>query len=257
MLIQNKALCDLILKNSNGSDILQKISNFIKEYYDNTTNNIINPIEIKKIIESKQEIFQGFQQQDSTEFILYLINIIDEELHGIKTLFGIELNVRVKCKLKNCLKIYNHKEESNILLLDIQSDTNTLDDAYRNFKSSEKLDNDNKYFCENCNTKIVASKRTEITLWPNYLFIWLKRYSQNGKYITKNSQDIKIPLKWRHDLELQGGVIHYGNLNGGHYVYIGKYNNKWYIFNDSSVNEIGINELEIQISKAYWLWYKK
>ena len=141
--------------------------------------------------------------------------------------------------------------------MDIQSNTKTLNDAYRNFKSSEKLDDDNKYFCENCNHKNIASKRTEIMSWPNYLFIWLKRYSQNGKYITKNSQDIEIPLNWRHNLELQGGVIHYGNLNGGHYVYIGKNNNKWYMFNDSSVSEIGTNEVENQLSKAYWLYYAK
>ena len=265
MLIQNKLLCNIILKYSSHSEILKIIGNFINEY-NSPNNQSITPINIKKMIEQKQDIFCGFNQQDSTEFIIYLLNIIDEEIRkidssskGIEPIFGIQLNSRIKCKLKTCLKLYNKSEYNNILLLDINSECKSLDDAYRIFKSSDKLETDNKYFCESCNDKRIASKRSEIIEWPQYLFIWLKRYSQVGRKIMKNAQPINIDIEWRHGNSLQGAVIHSGSLYGGHYVYVGKQDdNKWYLFNDSSVTEIkSEEELKRHLSNAYWLCYKK
>lgn len=264
LLVQNKELCKLILKYSQHSEKLKKIADFIIEYYNENSSDCIVPNEIKKIVEDKQELFVGYAQQDSTEFIIYLLDIIDEEIkgidkssNGIEPIFGIDFNVRIKCKLKECLKIYNRKEKNNFLLLDIDSKCSSLDDAYRIFKSGEKLESDDKYFCENCQAKRIASKRTNVNEWPQYLFIWLKRFRQNGRHITKNSQELEIPIDWRHDMKLQGAVIHYGSLNGGHYVYVGENNGKWFLFNDSSVTEIkSESELSSLISKAYWLCYK-
>ena len=113
MLIQNKLLCNLILKYSQQSQILKIIGNFINEYY-SASNQAITPIDIKRIVEQKQDLFCGYNQQDSTEFIVYLLNIIDEEIKkinttssGIEQIFGIQINSRIKCKLKSCLKLYN------------------------------------------------------------------------------------------------------------------------------------------------------
>lgn len=265
MLIQNKEFCALILKYSADSSILQKIAEFIHEYY-TPDNNPIAPVEIKKIVEEKQDIFIGFGQQDSTEFIIYLLDTIDEEIKkinpnskGIEPIFGIKFNIKIKCKLRSCLQVYNRTDTSNFLLLDIDSKCESLDDAYRIFKGSDKLETDNKYFCEKCNDKRIASKRSEIGEWPLNLFVWLKRFSQEGRRITKNAQPIKIDVEWRHGNSLQGAVIHSGGLHGGHYVYVGKQaDNKWYLFNDSTVSEIISKEqLKSLLSNAYWLWYTR
>ena len=264
MIVQNEALCQLINKYHKHSEILTKINNFIDEYYDSSKKEVIIPKEIKKIVEEKKALFEGYDQQDSTEFIIYLLDIIDEEIkkihpesRGIQSLFGIKFNSRIKCKLRDCLKLYNTYEDNNFLLLDINSNSTSLDDAYHNFKSGVKLDSDNKYFCENCQLKRNASKRSTIVSWPQCLFIWLKRFKQNRTNISKNDQELDIPLKWRHNNYLQGAVIHYGSLHGGHYVYVGKNNNRWFLYNDSSVSEIS-NELELKnlLAKAYWLCYK-
>lgn len=265
MLVQNSELCELIIKYSSGSDILNKIAQFIKTYYDKSSIDVIVPNEIKKIVENKKDLFEGFQQQDSTEFIIYLLDVIDEEVKkihqnsgGIQPIFGIKFNVRIKCKHTECLEIYNREEFNNFLLLDINSNCTSLDDAYRNFKSGTKLELDNKYFCEKCQDKRVASKRHTIDKWPKYLGIWLKRFTQNGKQFTKNNQELYIPFEWRHNYYLYGAIIHYGSLNGGHYVYVGNQESKWYLFNDSTVSEIK-NELELKslLAKAYWLCYKQ
>lgn len=264
MIIQNIDLCNLILEYSQHSIILNKIGLFISEYY-NDSSGSITPLDIKKIVEEKQEIFYGFGQQDSSEFIIFFLNIIEEEIkkininsNEIQNIFGINMNVRIKCKYKTCLQINNNNDKNNFLILDIDQNCTTLDDLYRKFKSSEILNNNNEYFCEKCNTKRIASKRYQVLDWPNHLFIILKRFKQNGNFMTKQTHTIKIELSWRHDLILCGAVIHYGNINSGHYVYVGKHLDKWYIFNDNSITEINsISELMNILNFAYILYYKK
>ena len=265
MIIQNVELCKLVLKYKQQSLILNKISVIILEYY-NDESSSITPIEIKRIVEEKQQIFNGCGQQDSTEFIICLLNIIDEEIkkidinsNEIENIYGIDINVRLKCKYNNCLQITNNKENNNFLILDIEQNCSTLDDLYRNFKSSEVLNDENQVFCEKCNTKRITSKRYQVIAWPNYLFIWLKRFKQIGNSVSKQSQHININILWRHGMVLIGAIIHYGNMNGGHYVYVGKQSDdKWYLFNDGYVSKLNSeNELLNILNNAYWLSYKK
>ena len=269
-LLDNNHLCDLINKYSMSSEILGTINNFIVEYNDGKTNPI-SPIEIKKIIGKRNNTFDDFSQQDSSEFIIYLLDVIDEEIKKINSphhdfpianeleqIYGIDFDVRIKCKLKTCLKI-NHKIEKNyFLLLDIESNDKTLNDVYKHIKSGVKLENDNKYYCENCKEKRIASKRTNVIKWPQHLLIGLKKYKQIGNNIVKINQKIDIPLEWRHNMTLKGAILHFGNLNGGHYVYVKKNNDKWFVINDSSVNEISSQKDLFQILyDAYWLYYEQ
>lgn len=259
MLIQNNDFCDLIYKYSNKSNILNQIYNFIIEYNDNE-NKTLSPIIIKNIIESDHDMFKGSQQHDSSEFVLFFLDIINKEINkinkddNISKIFGIDFNIRVKCKLLKCLNLYYIKETSNVLILDINENMNTLNDLYLNFKNSEKIEN---YYCEKCNKHRIASKKTKIINYPNHLFIWIKRFKQNGERTIKNSKKINIPLYWKQNLLLEGAIIHSGSLYGGHYIYVGKKNNKWYMFNDNFITEIKNDHLDEILSNAYWLYYKK
>jgi ubiquitin C-terminal hydrolase len=113
------------------------------------------------------------------------------------------------------------------------------------------------YYCEKCKEKRIASKRQTIDIWGNNVLIWLKRFSNNSGKLIKNNKEIIIPIEWRHDLYLHGAIIHYGSIYGGHYVYIGKYANKWYLFNDTSVDLINDEQLNNYLKNAYLLYYKK
>lgn len=274
MLIQNKDFCDIILYYAKDSPLIDTIARFINEYYNTTNNRPITPMEMKQMLDEQCKIFTGYDQQDSTEFIIYLLDIIDTEIKkidsnskSIGSIFGITITTRIKCKLLACLKEYYRNENNNVLLLDINSDIKSLDDAYNLFKQVEKLQSDNAYFCENCNDLRIASKRNMINTWPDYLFIFLKRYScvdnnnnGNNEQITvvKNSQPVEINLEWR-NYSLQGAILHFGTLDGGHYVYVGKQDNgKWYVFDDSIHFEISSEtELVRHLMNAYWLCYKK
>lgn len=266
LLINTKDLCTLIHNHQYTQEKdadLKIIDNFINDYH-SSNENILSPENIKKLVEKRQKIFIGSSQHDSAEFIIFFLDIIETAIgKNFSSIYSIKSNISIKCKKIDCLYVSEHKEDNNYLLLDIKPEYKTLDDCYRFFKSSEKLTN---YNCSKCktldkltnNTQMVASKRTNIIEWPNNLIIWLKRFNQNGNSLTKNNQSIDIPLTWRHNMVLQGAVIHLGNLNGGHYIYIGMNNNKWYIYNDSSVSEI-VDTLQIHnyINGAYLLYYKK
>ena len=113
----------------------------------------------------------------------------------------------------------------------------------------------NKYFCEKCNKNTIARKRTETIHWPNNLIIILRRFDN---HMRKKDKKINIPLQWRHNYKLKGGIVHSGSLQGGHYYYFGMKNNNWYIFNDSSVSIINSEEHLRHLTEiAYILNYSK
>jgi ubiquitin C-terminal hydrolase len=263
LLLNIKDLCTIIHDHRDKDTDLKIIDNFINDYY-SSNGNILSPENIKKIVEKRQKIFIGSNQHDSAEFIIFFLDIIETAIgKAFDSIYSIKNNISIKCKKIDCLYVSEHTEKNHYLLLDIKSEFKTLDDCYRFSKSSEKLTN---YNCSKCksldkltdNTQIVASKRTNIIEWPNNLIIWLKRFNQDGNTLTKNNQSIDIPLSWRHNMILYGAVIHLGSLNGGHYIYIGMNNNKWFIYNDSSVTEIlDESKLHNYINNAYLLYYKK
>ena len=260
MLLQNQDLCRLIIKYENYNDTLKIIASFINEYWSGSKS-IMNPSIIKKIAEQNKNIFIGSRQHDSPEFVLTLLDIIDTAIkkidkNGLDSIYGIDMEDIVKCKYIPCLKYTTTNIKTIVLMLDLH---NTLDDSYRDFKQSIRLENDNKYYCENCQQKRIASKRTQIINWSNNLIIWLKRFKQqtNTRW-TKNNDPLQVPLQWRHGFKLNGAIIHSGGINGGHYIYVGLVNNEWYIFNDSSVSKINNGaQLENYLNSAYMLYYKK
>jgi ubiquitin C-terminal hydrolase len=255
LIINNKELCNNILLLSENNDFLLMLSQFIKNYYNNNSNIILNPSFIKEIVANKNNEFIGFKQNDSFEFIIYFLDYIFENFK-INKLYQITTNIKIKCKLLTCLNINEHQEYNNYLILDILDNFKDLDDCYRNYKQREKLMNDNSYYCEKCNDKRIASKRINITHWPNYLIIIFKRFTNNGR-IQKNNNKIDVPLIWRHDYHLKGIVSHSGSLFGGHYIYIGNHNNKWIIFNDDHTSEINNEQLDNYKNNGYIYYFQK
>lgn len=257
MLMNNHDFCQAIINNRNKSIRIEKLARFIERYHqENTTQ--MSPKYIKKLIEKRKGIFMGFSQHDSAEFLIFFLDLLNEEIgdNKIDKLFEIRSNINIKCKMKSCLNISSHEEKNLFLILPINSETQTLDDCYRQYKEKVKFEGDNLYYCEKCNKKRIASKRIETNHWPNNLIIWIKRYEQISNKFKKEDKDLDIPLIWRHNYTLQGGVVHMGSLNGGHYIYYGKVLYKWYLFNDNSVSQLSNNNLERFLTNSYLLYYK-
>ena len=82
MLIQNRDLCNMIRAFRDKSEILNKLSEFIDEYYNNRKNSL-SPTFIKEIASGRNSIFMGFQQQDSSEFIVFMLDFINNEVNKV------------------------------------------------------------------------------------------------------------------------------------------------------------------------------
>jgi ubiquitin C-terminal hydrolase len=266
LLLQNIELCILIIKYGDYSEKLQIFKKIIREYYDKSSKDFINPIEVKKLIDERQIEFLDNRQNDSSEAIVFILDIIESELKILNkkdeydSLFRINFNQKIKCKRKTCLSIINKNYNEEQLYLPVNPDCKSLDDCYNSNYCREMLDGKNQYFCDKCNKKTNASKKIELLSFSKNLIIGLNRYYYDKKSnnCIKINQDIDIPLEWKFNTILQGAIIHYGNTNGGHLIYIGKYNNIWYIYNDCNISEINsIDNLNNLLRKAYWLFYIK
>jgi ubiquitin C-terminal hydrolase len=257
MLLNIPEFCKMIIKNKRISKNMKYISKFI-ETYNNDQIGSISPIEIKKMLEERNDIFEGTQQQDSAEFLIFFFDLIDSDIKNniLYNNFGINTTTITKCKILNCLNVSTYNENRLFLILDINENFNTLDDCYRNYKLREKLDGDNKYYCEKCKKKRIASKRTEINKWPKNIIINLKRFEQTMYGSRKNDQEIECPYDWRHGYKLVGGVYHSGGLNSGHYIYFGKKKHSWYYISDSNISEVGISKINQIKDNAYLLHYR-
>jgi len=58
-----------------------------------------------------------------------------------------------------------------------------LSDCLREFKITEKLDEDNKWYCNMCKEHVIATKTMEVYRTPPILIITLKRFKMGkSKY---------------------------------------------------------------------------
>jgi ubiquitin C-terminal hydrolase len=79
MLIQNKDFCIRIIENKDISENLETMAKFISEYYNNS-NKSITPDSVKRIVERVKPMFRGTKQHDSEEFIISLIEILNNDI---------------------------------------------------------------------------------------------------------------------------------------------------------------------------------
>jgi ubiquitin C-terminal hydrolase len=280
LLCQATILNKLILSNNNiKGKFIDIYSQFLLNYSSNSNSesnsefksSVLSP---NKIIEHVSKVLKrgNYQQEDAEQYLNYIIDtliselsVLDKNLYIssknmsldelVNNLFTIQINKIICCP--NC----NHKsisnDNNNILYLSILPQkefiTNTLDDLIKNYLSEEILDDNNKWKCDKCKNLVNAKIYREIKKLPKYLIVVLKRYTNNN---TKNNSQIIIPDYINHNkkkLEQRGFVYHSGSTNGGHYVYYGKRNDKWYLHNDSSVNSVSNNEIN-NISKLGYIY---
>lgn len=237
------------IKRYSKKENINIIYNFISMYF--TSDNPVKPRELKSLIENKIDFFNNYSQHDSFEFIVLFLDFINSNCdNNIDRIFNIKTNVNIKCKIIKCSNESIHDEKNMYLMLPLKSN---LDDSYREYKSTVRIDKDMIY-CEKCKRKTICRKMISVTEWPDNLIIVLKRFYNNSQ---KNNSDISIPLSWRHGYNLIGGIVHMGNSFGGHYVYYGRRNDQFYLFNDSGVSKLNTKDLNKLVKQSYILHYSK
>ena len=251
LLINCTVLTKILLSYNFKSDKLNIIKNFLEEY---KKSNCISPINIKNLVAEKKQEFANFNQNDSHEFLITLLDIMEEEFKKenenikvgetsvkeiINVLLGTTVSSIIYCEPLD--KKSKTKVAENILSLSIPKENNvTLENCIDKYTEIEYLKDESKWFDDETNQYYDAYKRLYLKSLPKYLIIHLKRFSFFSSS-NKNNDPVIVgdSLVIRENIyKLTGIIIQEGNANSGHYYSIINNNNKWYMCNDSSINEI-------------------
>ena len=242
----------LIYKSENSSDTVKLFKSFIHKYYKGN-GECVTPVEIKEIL-SSYRMFEGFSQHDAHECLIYLIDMLCEEVKEAKNLFNLKIYTRIRS--------LEHEEQKNIfsdeIVLSLPVSDN-LSESYQMFCQKEIIEN---WLSDKTNTKVKAEKQYIVCYWGYYVVIVFKKYDGSRKL----NKQIIIPHSWSIQnytdngqetisFDITGAIVHFGHMMSGHYIAIVKNNDKFYVCNDSSIEEIE-NPTEL-INKAYIVMFKR
>ena len=202
-----------------------------------------------------------------------LINVKNSQ--KIKRPFLIYLEILHYSEKNMCDKIMNSKDFAKDLL--IKSKEINIYDCFEAFRTEEKLEKDNSWYCSNCKKNQEALKKLEIYRAPNILIVQLKRFDCKTENIyegllknKKNDSLVVFPIQ---NLDISKYVVeenskkdscydlcaisqHYGSLSSGHYTALCKNEDEWYTFDDEKISKI--NNLKYIVTKgAYILIFRK
>lgn len=203
----------------------------------------------------------------------------DDSRTFVHDLFEGQLSNEVRCL---CCETVTRRVESFFdLSVDVEQNS-SLTACLRSFSSTELLEKQDKFFCDECCSLQEAERRMRVKRLPRILALHLKRFKyveQLGKY-KKLSYRVVFPLELRlcntsDDAEdpdrlysLFAVVVHVGSgPNQGHYVSLIKSHGQWLLFDDDCVepkdeSEIqsvyGITQESTQSTEAgYILFYEQ
>ncbi|XP_078667182.1 ubiquitin carboxyl-terminal hydrolase 8-like isoform X1 [Branchiostoma floridae x Branchiostoma belcheri] len=188
----------------------------------------IAPRDFKCSVGKYNSQFANFNQQDSQEFLLFLMDGLHEDMNRVKKREYIQeedqpqlpdvtlaerawqnhkrLNQSIIVELfqgqfkstLQCLRCNNTSttfEAFMYLSLPIPSSGRCkLQDCVQTFTKSEKVSGSDKWYCSRCKTHREAVKKIEIWKLPPFLLIHLKRFKYEGVWRQKLNTNVDFPL---------------------------------------------------------------
>ena len=266
LLLNCNVITKFILCNFFKSDILTNFKEFLEEY---EKNKIISPKSIKNFVSQNNNYFKGFRQHDSHEFLLNLIDLLNDSLKKefkntdtqisnvkIDNLFDHILNTTISSIIFSEVSNEKSVTRTNEKILSIPINKgDSLFDCIEEFQNVEKLDKDNMWLSPLLKEKVIAYKRLYLKSYPKYLIIHLKRMNNNNLKDNKSIKVDKTIYLKDTKYELTALINHSGSCEGGHYISAVKRNDQWFLCNDSSISEIEIDNL---LNNSYiYLFSKK
>lgn len=255
----------------------------------------VMPKTLHEMLMFKHREFYGLRQCDSHEFLIILLDELHEECKkqielNVPSSLTSELEIQFYDFMKNsickdysfitrlfygislstlqcskCSNIVTTFEKFMTLPLAVSDKhEESVYDCITRYGQDEMID----CACEKCKSTVPMLKKIFIWESPKYLIIHLKRFSMIAGNLVKNNIVISSPInititsicKRQYNYRLYAVIQHSGSMRGGHYVaYVNNIvNKKWYLFNDSSVNQIpNPKDLTDITAQAYILFYVK
>lgn len=188
----------------------------------------ISPRDFKITIGKINDQFSGYDQQDSQELLLFLMDGLHEDLNKadnrkrykeeendhlddvaaadvawskhkalnesiIVALFQGQFKSTVQCL--TCHRKSRTFETFMYLSLPLASTSKcSLQDCLRLFSKEERLTDNNKVFCRHCKAHRDSTKKLEIWKVPPILLVHLKRFSYEGRWKQKLQTSVDFPL---------------------------------------------------------------
>jgi ubiquitin C-terminal hydrolase len=197
-----------------------------------------------------------------------IINMFSKEYSEIWNIFyGIMVSQIVSIETKEELSIKPEPYCTLSLPIPENNKSPSLIDCFNLYVEGEQLTGDNAVFNERTGLKEDVTKKIMFWSFPTILVIDLKRFNSTNKKnqifvsFTLDNLDLSsYVVGYKKDsfiYELYGICNHSGGVLGGHYTsFVKNANGKWYLYNDTSVQEVSI--LSSLISpKAYCFFYRK
>ena len=184
----------------------------------------LSPSKFITVLKSKQQQFEGTQQQDAHELFSVLLNTCDDEAKllfdlpagqpsFIQDVFQGELSSEIRCL--TCERVTFRKETFVDLSLDVENCC-SVTQCLQSFTAVETMSGSNKFMCEACNGLQEAHRRCRVRRWPRCLLLQLKRFKvveSGGAYFNKKlnarvefAREIRLTGTATADDECDGGV---------------------------------------------------
>ena len=264
MLVHCQDLTTIMKRYNSRMPLAQSYYRLLHDYRKATR--AIPPSAVKRAVGSEFATFRGFGQEDSHEFIINFLDMLEEEIKKdvpkhkkfISTLFDCQMEIVIKSRTSK--QKSSKKEPVRFLQVPVHPGRKgqiTLDSCFEGFVEPEELSD---WEAPN-GKKEKALKWTRITKFPRNLIFQLKRYSfSRGRRGQKIGTEVDVPLNWSpdatNDYILKGFVHQSGSLMGGHYTaYVRMNDDQWYHFNDSYVNRTSERQAMQVARHAYLLYY--
>ncbi|XP_056293516.1 ubiquitin carboxyl-terminal hydrolase 48 isoform X2 [Pseudoliparis swirei] len=208
------------------------------------------------------------QQQDAQEFSKLFLSLLEDTLSKQKNPNLQNVIQRQFCGQFSYVTVCNECGRSSALPsrfyeleLNIQGNKN-LTECVTEFLKEEKLDEDNRYFCESCQTKQSATRRIRLHSIPPTLNLQLMRFVFDRLTGHKKKLNTFISFPEQLDMgpflegtqdqkcvyELSAVLIHRGiSAYSGHYIAHVKdaRTGDWYKFNDEEIEKMEGKKLQL------------
>jgi hypothetical protein len=211
------------------------------EYSNNSICSLDKFTELLGIDKGEQQDPQEFNKLFITKIEKLCSEKIKKSIPSIPQLLNGRENYSTQCLNCNnkCVKEYEFHE------LDLSVDNiDNIEDALKNYFSSEELVGANQYHCDKCFSKQDAIRYSEVSIYPSILYLHLQRYiyDRNSGDKVKSKKEVKFPnelILGNEEYILVAVLYHKGNsAYGGHYIadVLEWESGKWWLFDDDFVS---------------------